>query len=172
MTCYAQPTYYAQPYNITVDGFFFEDYEEYETKAAALRDSFGYPVEEFEIQYISGNDGELFDACSISQGSLHLWFEQIIDLDIEQQAALFYLCNNGHSLTEALQKIDDVCLSTCSLSDAASEFFDECYLQDLPSAISMYIDYDAFARDQELNGYMSEFCYVGKTYTCTNATEY
>ena len=47
-------TLFAQPYDITIGGFFFETIEDYVAKAAALRNSFGDPVEEFEIQFTDG----------------------------------------------------------------------------------------------------------------------
>jgi hypothetical protein len=46
---------YANPYNIDANGFQFSSVEEFTQKAAALRDRFGNPVEEFEIDYLEGD---------------------------------------------------------------------------------------------------------------------
>ena len=43
---------FAQPYDISAAGFFFGNLEEYETKSEMLRNAYGEPVEEFEIQFI------------------------------------------------------------------------------------------------------------------------
>ena len=161
---------FAQPYNIDARGFQFSSAEEFETKQEALCDRFGNEVEEFEIQYIDGDDSKLFEACKINQTNLDVWFDDIESLNDQQKAALFYLVDNGYDLDEALEKIDDVCISECSLIDAASELFDECYLPEVPEAVRPYIDYDAFARDCRLGGDMCEFRFGGTTYTCTNAS--
>jgi hypothetical protein len=162
---------YAQPLNIDAQGFNFSTAEDFTTQASALRDRFGNEVEEFEIQLIDGDDSKLFEACRIHQGDLDTWFDDIETLDDQQKAALFYLVDQvGYRMNEALEKIDDVCISECSLIDAASELFDECYLPDVLEAVRPYIDYDAFARDCRLGGDMVEFRFDGTTWTVTNAS--
>ena len=162
---------YARPYNTDARGFHFSSADDYTAKQSALRDRFGNPVEEFEIQYLDGEDGQLFEACGINQCNLPTWFDDIENLDDQQKAALFYLVDQvGYRLNEALEKLADVCISECSLIDAASELFDECYLPEVPEAVRNYIDYEAFANDCRLGGDMCEFIYAGTTYTCTNAS--
>jgi len=164
-------TYYAQPYNIGATGFYFDSYEDYQGQAAALRDDCGSPVEEFEIQYINGDDGQLFRACDVQQGSLEQWFNDIENLDDNEKAALFYLCDDvGYGIQDALEKLEDVTLYEGPLKDAAGELFDDCYLSDVPALVQQYIDYDAFARDCQQAGDMAEFDFNGTTYTCTNAS--
>ena len=51
---------HAQPYDLAAAGFYFKAAEEYAEKSAALRNDYGDPVEEFEIQFI---DGEAIDAA-------------------------------------------------------------------------------------------------------------
>jgi antirestriction protein len=162
---------HAQPYNIDARGFNFSTAEDFTTQASALRDRFGAPVEEFEIQHIDGDNGQLFEACRIHQGDLDTWFDDIETLDDHQKAALYYLTDcNGYGLNEALEKLEDVCISECSLIEAASELFDECYLSEVPEAVRNYIDYEAFANDCRLGGDMCEFRFNGATFTCTNAS--
>jgi hypothetical protein len=162
---------HASPYNPDARGFNFSTAEEFTVKQSALRDRFGSPVEEFSIEYLDGEDGQLFEACRIHQGNLSTWFDDIESLDRQEKAALFYLTDcAGYRLNEALEKLEDVCISECSLIDAASELFDDCYLSDVPEAVRNYIDYEAFARDCRLGGDMYEFELNGSTWTVTNAS--
>jgi hypothetical protein len=163
---------HASPYNPAARGFNFSTAEEFTTQASALLDRYGNAVEEFELQYLDGEDSQLFEACGINQCNLPTWFDDIEPLEDYEKAALFYLVDQvGYRLNEALEKIADVCISECSLIDAASELFDECYLSEVPQAIQNYIDYDAFARDCRLGGDMCEFRFGGTTWTVTNASE-
>lgn len=157
-------TYHAQPYDISKTGFYFSSFEDYTAKVKTSG------AEEFELQYIDGDDAQLFAACGINQANLEQWFDEIETLENYQKAALFYLCNDaGYSLDSALSSIDDVSLTECSLEDAAAELFDDCYLSDVPEHVRPYIDYDAFARDCRIGGDMAEFIFDGVTYTVTNA---
>ena len=69
---------YAQPYDITATGFSFDDAEDYARKAQALRNEYGQPVEEFEIQFI---DGE----WSLSQCNLSQFLEAALDWSEDQK---------------------------------------------------------------------------------------
>ncbi|PQV53351.1 antirestriction protein ArdA [Paraburkholderia sp. BL21I4N1] len=163
--------YFAQPYNTMAAGFYFSDYEEYTAKAEALRDPFGSPVEEFEIQAIDLDraQSELFEALKIDQSTLERWFDEVVDLDEREMAAVFFLVDNsGYDLDSAMDKKDDVSLHHGDLLDAATELFDECYGSSIPDNLKSYIDYEAFARDCRC-GDMVEFDFGGTTYTCTSA---
>jgi hypothetical protein len=163
-------TLFAQPYNIDAQGFYFTGAEEFETKQEALRDRFGNEVEEFEIQFIDGDDSKLFDACRIHQGDLDTWFDDIETLDDQQKAALYYLTDcYGCDLSDALGSLDDVSLYEGSLLDAATELFDEIYLPEVPESVRFYIDYESFAHNCRMGGDMYEFEFDGGTYTVTNA---
>lgn len=159
-------TYHAQPYDISKNGFYFTDMASYEAKVEASG------AEEFELQYIDGNDAQLFKACDINQSNLEEWFDDVETLDNHEKVALFYLMDNNtcSDLSDTLSKLEDVSISECYLREAAEELFDECYLQDVPESVRGYIDYDKFARDCEMGGDMSEFEFNGTTYTCTNAS--
>lgn len=168
-TC--EESYYAQPYSLDATGFCFTSLEDYEEKSEALCDHFGNVVEEFEIMFIDGDDGQLFNACGITQANMATWFDDVAALDEREKAALFYLVSVvGYSLSEGIDKIYEVCLYEGKLEDAAEELFDECYAHTIPENLHIYIDYNAFARDCEMSGDMTEFDYDGTTYTCTNAS--
>lgn len=57
--------------------------EEYQTKAAALRNDYGDPVEEFEIQFIDGEaiDCDLAKAISLYQNTIAQYFDAVEDWD-------------------------------------------------------------------------------------------
>lgn len=163
-------TLYANPYNTAAVGFYFESAEEFDEKAEGLTDRYGCPVEEFEIDFIDGDDPELFQACGIHQGNLEMWFDDIEILDDWQKPALYYLTSDcGYDVSGAINKLDDVSIYQGPLADAAEELFDECHAHDIPENLRFYIDYEKFAHDCELGGDMAEFEFNRETYTCTNA---
>ena len=165
-------TYFAQPYNLDAAGFYFSDFEDYQAKAEGLLDSFGCPVEEFELQFIdgSGADAELFAAAGINQANLEQWFDDLEYLDDTEKAALFAILSLGYNLDQAIEKIEGATLYRGRLEDAAEELFDEIYLSEIPENLHSYIDYSRFARDCELSGDMTEFEFAGETWTLTNAS--
>ena len=163
--------YFAQPYNLDAHGFYFRTFEDYERKADALRDRYGNPVEEFEIQFIDGDDGALFDACGINQSNLSTWFDDIEGRDEHEKVALYFLTGVlGYALDAALDKMDDVMLFHGDAQEAAEELFDDCYAREIPDHLRCYFDIEKFARDLEIGGDFNEFDYDGTTYTCTNAS--
>ena len=163
-------TLHATPYNIDAAGFYFESMADYQNKSENHSDRFGNLVEEFEIQFIDGDNAELFNACGINQTNLNTWFDDIEFMSESDKLNLHYLIAvAGYTLVQAMDKLDEPSIYDGNLLDAASELFDECYLPSVPDNIKYYIDYEKFARDCSLGGDMCEFEYAGKTYTCTNA---
>ena len=156
--------FHAQPYDMDKIGFYFSDLDSYNAGVEASG------AEEFEIQFIDGGDCEIFKACGIDQSNLEQWFDDIEPLDHDEKTALFFVLSClGYKLDDALNIYGDASIQQDNLKDCASQFFDECYSQDIPENIRFYIDYDAFARDCEIGGDMTEFDYQGFTYTCTNS---
>ncbi|MEL7029827.1 MAG: antirestriction protein ArdA, partial [Pseudomonadota bacterium] len=72
-------TLYAQPYDVTATSFYFESLEDYREKAAKAVNSFGDPVEEFELQVIDGDgiDCDLARAIGLSQAKLKAFFDAV-----------------------------------------------------------------------------------------------
>jgi len=70
---------FAQPYDISANGFLFETVEEYNTQASKLRNSYGQPVEEFALQFIDGEsiDADLFKAIGVHQGNFPAYLEAV-----------------------------------------------------------------------------------------------
>jgi Antirestriction protein (ArdA) len=161
---------HATPYNRDAAGFYFTDMAEYQSLVNKQFDRFKNRVEEFEINYIDGDDGELFAVCGIDQTNIETWFNDIQDLDDFDKTNLYYLnAVAGYTLEQALDKIDEPNIQYQPLIDAVTELFDDCFLPDIPENIRFYIDYEKFARDCQLSGDLVKFEYQNRTYTCTNA---
>lgn len=163
-------TLFAQPYNLDAQGFYFHSTEEFETQSENLRDRFGCPVEEFEIQFIDGEGADLFEACGINRSNLFMWFDEIEVLDEHEKISLYFLAGIlGYSLDSAMNKIDEVSIFHGDAQEAAEELFDDCYAHAIPENLRFYFDIEKFARDLEIGGDFNEFEYDNTTYTCTNA---
>ncbi len=69
---------YAQPYDLSATGFFFETTEEFDARAKALRNDYGQRVEEFELQFTDGEaiDCDLAKAIGINQANFAQFFER------------------------------------------------------------------------------------------------
>lgn len=144
-------TLHATPYNLDAAGSYFESLEDYQTKAENHLDRYGNLVEEFEIQFINGDDAELFNACGIIQSNLNTWFDDIECMSESDKLNLHYLIAvAGYTLEQSMYKLDGPSIYDGNLLDAASELFDECYLPSVPDNIKYYIDYGKFARDCSL----------------------
>lgn len=163
-------TLFAQPYNLDAQGFYFHSTEEFESKSENLRDRFGCPVEEFEIQFIDGEDSDLFEACGINQSNLFTWFDEISILDDHEKISLYFMAGVlGYSLDSAMNKIGEVNIFHGDAQEAAEELFDDCYAHAIPENLRFYFDMEKFARDLEIGGDFNEFEYDGTTFTCTNS---
>lgn len=148
---------YAQPYDLHAAGFYFDSLESYEKKAARNRNEFGDPVEEYEIQFIDGDNYALFGAAGICQASLDEWFKHLDHFDgdsHEGKALLFLLGDRGMDLEEALEKYTDVSIFEGTALDYAHEFIDDCY--NLEGIAAQYFDYERFARDLVMGGDIEE----------------
>ena len=89
--------YHATPYDISATGFYFETLDECRERASRHRNEYGDPVEEYEIQFIDGDNYELFKAIGVNQANLPLWFDQFEDLDEDEAARAIYLAGTNVS---------------------------------------------------------------------------
>lgn len=159
-------TFYAQPYSIDHTGFYFEKLAEYEAGIEKLN---ARGCEEVEIQFIDGDTylAQLANAASIGQGQVSLWFEYLDELDENEAEQLGFLLDCGYSLEDALDRYDDVLIFEGSASDYAYDLINE--TSDVPEHLRHYIDYDAIARDMEINGEITE---IGYRRIIINASEF
>lgn len=158
--------YHATPYDISATGFYFSTFEEYCEKAASHTNEYGQPVEEYEIQYINGDNHELFTALGINQANLQLWFEEFEDLDEEDTVRAIYLADNlGYNMEEITDSLENVSLFEGTAEEYAEDFIEEIgALNQLPENLRYYFDTKAFARDLLLNGDITELTVGGTEY--------
>ena len=158
--------YHAQPYDLGATGFYFSDYEEYCKKAKANRNDFGAPVEEYEIQFIDGENCALFNAIGVHQGNLEEWFDELEGMDEEEAIKAVYIAEHfNQDIRNILEKLDDICLFEGTAVNYAWNYLEETGLiNEVPKSLQYYIDVDALARDMRLNGDIDEITINGKDY--------
>ena len=146
-------TFYAQPYDISAEGFYFASAEEFRECAASTRNQCGLPVEEFEIQFIDGEriDAALAEALSVHQGNIAEFFEREAEWDDHQKrVAIIATRECGYCLDLECCEPDSFDLDIYELDTMralAEQFVDEGLFGDIPEHLANYIDYDAIARD-------------------------
>ena len=146
-------TLHAQPYDLSATGFYFESAEEYEAKASALRNAYGQPVEEFEIQFIDGEaiDAALASAIGLHQGDVAAFFDKIEEWEDNQKRTVIIAVGEcGYQAGWSDCDPDDFDVDFYqlqSLRELAEQFIDEGIFGDIPERIACYLDYDAIARD-------------------------
>lgn len=144
---------FAQPYDISAYGFYFETAVEYEEKAGKLMNSYGQPVEEFEIQFIDGEriDSELFRALGIHQGNFAAYLEALGHWSNDDKIkVIIAVGETGYNFDFEKDRPDqfDVDMYELdSLKDLAEQFVEEGLYGEIPKALQYYIDYEAIARD-------------------------
>ena len=145
-------TLYAQPYDISATGFCFTGAEEYAKKVKALRNAYGDPVEEFEIQFIDGEhiDCELAKAIGVNQANFSDFLECAEAWEDWQKVNVIIATGElGYSLDPQDDPdhygIDVYWVS--SMRELAEQFVDDGLFGEVPEQFQFYIDYDAIARD-------------------------
>lgn len=144
---------YAQPYDITASGFYFETVEEYSIQASELKNSYGQPVEEFELQFIDGEeiDADLFKALGVHQGNFPAYLEALKEWSEDEKVKVIiavgetgYKFNLGEDTPD---QFDIDLYELDSLKELAEKFVEEGLYGEIPATIQNYLDYDAIARD-------------------------
>ncbi|MEM6889979.1 MAG: antirestriction protein ArdA [Pseudomonadota bacterium] len=145
--------FFAQPYDLSATGFYFETEEQYREKITTIRNDYGQPVEEFEIQFIDGEriDAALANAWGLNQANI-LRFMEIEDEWGEDQKQRFIIAVGECAYSFDPETVDpndfDVDLYFVrSMRDLAEEFVAEGLFGPVPEAFRFYIDYDAIAGD-------------------------
>lgn len=158
--------YHATPYDISAAGFYFSTYEDYLEKSASHRNEYGHPVEEYEIQYIDGENSALFSAIGVNQANLKLWFEEFEHLaDYDAVKAIYLAEHLGCTADEVLGHLDDVYLFEGTLLEYAESYIDDTgLLNEIPEQLRTYFDTEAFARDMVLGGDITEVEIMGRSW--------
>lgn len=149
--------FYAQPYDVSATGFYFEDEASLSTGLKAARNDFGEPVEEFEIQFIDGESIDCFlaKAWGINQANI-IRFMEIVDVWDEDQKTRFILAvgEAGYSFDPDSVEPDNFDVDIYylrSMTALAEEFVHEGLFGEIPEQLAHYIDYEAIARDLEMD---------------------
>lgn len=144
---------YANPYATNARGFYFSNYDEYEDGAEASG------VEEFEIQFIDGNDIEqmLFRAMRVNQGNLEQYFDAADEFDEDDAMRIAILMEDlNYDFDYAMDRKDDLVVYGEFDSDEqfAQEYVDSIgsIADALGDRAEYYFDYDAFGRDLRIGG--------------------
>ncbi len=143
---------YANPYDISYTGFYFSTLDEFTEQMAAAS------FEEVEIDYIDGDNPQLFSDVSINQANLDTWFDHLdtITDDSEAAIAICFLLQYL-DLAEAIDRHEDVIIWHGSADDYAADLIEQTTdLSQLTNIIGNYINYQAIARDMQLNGEIVE----------------
>lgn len=158
--------YHATPYDISASGFYFSTYEEYAAKAATHCNAYGQHVEEYEIQFIDGDNPRLFSALSVNQATLAKWFEHFEALDDDEAVKAIYLAEvEGVAMDDIQDQLDDVHLTEGSVTDYAQQYLEDSgLLAEVPESLRYYFDVEAFARDLVLGGDVTTFEVDGTIY--------
>lgn len=158
--------YHATPYDISATGFYFSTYDEYAEKAASHRNEYGDPVEEYEIQFIDGDNSRLFKAVGVNQANLKTWFDRYEIMDEDDAVKAIYLADHlGYRLDDMIDRLEDVYLYEGTALDYAESYLEDTGLLDqIPESLRFYFDTEAFARDMILGGDISELDIDGTSY--------
>ena len=144
---------FAQPYDITAYGFYFETAKEYQEKTRKLLNSSGWPVEEFEIQFIDGEmiDAKLFRALDVSQCNFEAFLEAIENWDYQDKVKVIIAVGEaGYNFDFRNSSPNDFDIDLYqmdSLRELAEQFVEEGLFGEIPDNIRYYLDYDAIGRD-------------------------
>ncbi|WP_420412394.1 antirestriction protein ArdA [Roseibium sp.] len=144
---------HAQPYDISACDFCFESAEDYEAKAKYNENDCGQIVEEYEIQFIDGEDIDcaLARAWGINQANFRAYFDAVEDWDEDEKHRYIIAvgeCGYSHEqVADDPSSIDLTLYELSSMRELAEQFVEEGLYGDIPESLQFYIDYDAIARD-------------------------
>lgn len=144
-------TFYANPYSVSAQGFYFSSPEGFEQKSAKNIDKgTGQAVEEYSFEFIDGSDinAKLWNALVGSEGffDIEKWYEDVEPLDLDEKAKAYWLAENLNmtDMDEILDKLDDVILYEGPAKDYVYDLIDDIGVEGVKGD---YFDYDAFGRD-------------------------
>jgi len=159
---------HAQPYDISATGFYFRSLEDYQQKSTNHKNDYGDEVEEYEIQFIDGDDldCDLFKALSVHQRNLNHFLTACEEWGEDQKIKVIISVGEaGYSFNPESDDPDDFDIDLYeldSLRDLAEQFIEEGLFGEIPENIRFYLDYDAIARDLGMD--YSEITLSGRRY--------
>ena len=144
---------FAQPYDCSATGFYFEAPSEYAMAAGRNRNQSGQPVEEYEIQFIDGEDIDcaLAKAWGLNQANFSAFLDAANSWDVEDKLQYIIAvgeCGYAHEdVADDPQLIDISLYDVDTMCELAEQFVNQGLFGDIPERLQVYIDFDAIARD-------------------------
>ena len=164
--------FYARPYDITATGFYFETEEEFSDRARALRNESGQPVEEFEIQFIEGDeiDAALAGAWELTQGNVGRFLEVVEEwTDDQKRRFVIAVGECGYAFDQMQHDPDDLDLEIYpaeSLREFAEQCVEDGWFGPVAEALAPYIDYDGIAGELAVDYCETEIAGEWLVYRC------
>ncbi|MEM8985630.1 MAG: antirestriction protein ArdA [Pseudomonadota bacterium] len=146
-------TLYAQPYDLAATGFYFEDAETFLAKSQHLKNEYDQSVEEFEIQFIEGEDidGALFKALGIHEVNVTSYLEHAPQWEEWEKINIVIIAGEcGYAFDIESDDPDHFGVTVYgvdSLRELAIEFLNDGIFGEIPTHLENYIDIDALAAD-------------------------
>ncbi len=164
-------TLFAQPYDISAAGFYFETVEQYDALSASAVNDYGGQVEEFEIQFIDGEpiDCALAKAWEIDQGDFAAYLKAVEAWDHHEKLRVIITLQQGipfDPVSDDLDGLDVEVYEEESLRGLAERFVEEGLFGEIPEPMRSYIDYDAIARDLGMEYAVTEIAGERLVYRC------
>lgn len=150
-------TFYAQPYDINAEGFYFDDAESYCRQSAGHVNRYGMPVEEYEIQFIDGEliDAALASALEVNQASISAYFDAEDEWTEDQKLRVIISEREiGNPFDLEHDDPDGLEIDLYEMDgmrELAEQFVEEGLFGDIPVHLANYIDMDAIARDLSMD---------------------
>jgi antirestriction protein len=165
--------FFAQPYDISAQGFYFSDMEEYQEHSSRLVNRYGEPVEELEIQFIDGEDVDsaLARTWCLSQVNISQFIDAALKWDDDQKIRFIIAvgeCSYDHDqFVENPDNVDIDIHFLVSMKELAECFVGEGLFGDIPEHLQYYIDYEAIARDLSVEYCETEIAGQRIIYRCS-----
>lgn len=159
---------FAQPKNAALEGFSFDSVESFERQAEGLRSRFDDMAEEFDIEFLDGEetDSTLFDALGIHQGNLNWFFRAANTWSDDEKIRVIIAvgeCGDPFNYDSSPDDYDvDVYDNVSSLKELAAQFIAEGWLGETMKNFRHYLDMEAIAQD--LRKSYSEADIAGRRY--------
>lgn len=144
---------HAQPYDTSAKGFYFSRASEYAMSALNNRNSCGDIVEEYEIQFIDGEDIDcaLAKAWGLNQSNFGAFLEAAEDSEDDDKIRYIIAvgeCGYSHEqVADDPAQVDLTLYELSCMKELAEQFVDEGLYGDIPEQLQFYIDYEAIAHD-------------------------
>lgn len=148
---------HAQPYDTSASGFYFNKASEYAMAAMNNRNDCGGIVEEYEIQFIDGEDIDcaLATAWGLNQANFAAYLEAVEDWEEDDKIRYIIAvgeCGYSHEqVADDPSRIDMTLYELSSMKELAEQFVDEGLFGEIPERLQSYIDYEAIARDLSMD---------------------